>query len=101
MFKSIRENWTEINEILEERGELSKISGLGLHALDEIFLFLKHFDDATIQLHYTNKPSLYLCFPYVYRLIQICQINSSDSDLLKHIKKLIEQNLRNKWLPLN
>lgn len=43
MFKSIRENWTEINEILEERGELSKISGLGLHALDEIILFLKHF----------------------------------------------------------
>lgn len=99
MFKSIRENFNDICEILQEQNCLDMIDGIKIHHLDEIIGYLEHFDKASTALQQSQSPTLHLCYPYYYMLLKKSEALESDYDMIKPLKRHCTDLLEKLWLP--
>lgn len=87
MLKSIRKNYNEVFQILQSRNELNKIQDIHVNCLDESIAFLEQ----------SHRPTLHLCYPYYFDLYNKCQLDGSESILMKTFKKNEAENMKNIW----
>lgn len=100
MFSSIKENYTEVCQVLQNKNLMEKLDGIRLNSLNESITFLENFQFVLEELQASSKPTLYLCIPFYYKLISACDLSGNESPMLKEFKQNICKRLIETWKPL-
>lgn len=99
MFKSIKNNFTEIMRELNEKNESNKIEGITVRLLEDVIVYLGIFQKSSTDLQQSSKPTLHLCFPYYLNLIAKSRETTTDSNPIKTFKINCAQILEKVWRP--
>lgn len=99
MFETIQNNYNEACQVLGTKNQMDRIQDIRLDTLTEVIQLLQHFETATNDLQSTSKPTLYLCYPYYYKLTSVCALTGNESPMVKQLKQNLGKNLKDTWLP--
>lgn len=97
MLKSIKDNYTEVCQVLENKNQMTKVEDIHVHTINEAIIFLEHFQSVIEQA--TSKPTLYLCITYYYKLVSVCRLSGAENSMIKQLKENINNKLTETWLP--
>lgn len=99
LFKSVKNNFSEIVHELNETNVSNKIEGITVKLLEEVIVYLNIFEKSSADLQQSSKPTLHLCFPYYLNLIAKSRETATDSILMKTFKNHCAQILEKEWRP--
>lgn len=95
VFVSIKNNWNEINKILEERNEQHRLGELSVCHLNSLIDVLKVFEDSLKKLEGERYPTLHLAIVHIDKLLRTCAISDSDNSITRLLKDKILHYLNN------
>lgn len=99
MFKSIKNNFSEIVHELNETNVSNKIEGITVKLLEDVIVYFGIFQKSAADLQQSSMPTLHLCFPYYLNLIAKSGDTATDFNLMKTFKKHCAQILEKEWRP--
>ncbi|XP_073822587.1 uncharacterized protein [Musca autumnalis] len=86
LLESIKQNWTDITRMLEEKDEYRRISHLNLGTINDIVEILKPFEESSRLLEAENYPTLHHVIPQIHKLKSICR-QTSYSEITRKFKE--------------
>ena len=99
MLNSIYVNFKRIEEVLLSRKEHVYMDSIDEQLLKDLSDLLFYFKNASEQLSADQKSTLHLVLPWINKLKSHCEIKINDSPVMKQVKRLILQNIKEKiWL---
>lgn len=87
MLESISSQYEDIRTLLEERGEVGRLTNLDAEALSDIVAFLGRFKEATKALEASKTPTLHLTVVWYERIRRHLQASSTDSMTISSLKE--------------
>lgn len=100
MLESILKNFTEINNILQQKSEINRITFINANynIIKEIVSFLNHFEKISTKIEGSSYPTLHFVIPSIEFLKKCCSIKDQDSEILRDLKLKVTQYIKNIWI---
>lgn len=97
MLESVYNQFELIKDILNDKDELHRIENIDFDILVDLVNFLKIFKEASNCLEASKNPTLHLVIPWYKTLKEHCKISQQDSEVLKQIKKIVNEKITLKY----
>jgi len=98
MFKSIVDNWFQINEILNEKKETQRLLLISTTTLKQLVDLCGGFEVIFKKLQLCSSPSLCFVIPSINKVNQLCEIKDTDVPGIITLKERIKNNISRIWL---
>lgn len=100
MLESILKNFTEINNILQQKNEISRITFINANynVIKELVDFLNHFQKISTKIEGSSYPTVHFVIPSIEFLKKCCSIKEQDSEILRDLKLKVNQYIKDIWL---
>ena len=96
MLESISDQFEMIYDLLTEKDQLERVEIIDITIVEILINFLKKFHEASECLEASKYPTIHLVLPWYKTLLIHCQISSSDDEILKQIKLVVNQKIIDK-----
>ena len=81
---------------MTEKDQLERVEIIDITIVEILINFLKKFREASECLEASKYPTIHLVLPWYKTLLIHCQISSSDDEILKQIKLVVNQKIIDK-----
>ncbi|KAA0722912.1 hypothetical protein E1301_Tti013661 [Triplophysa tibetana] len=97
MLESISSQFEDIRTLLEERGEVDRLTNLDEEALSDFVAYLERFKEATKALEASKTPTLHLTIVWYERIRRHLRAFSNDSNIISSLKEKCLSILQDKF----
>ncbi|KAA0722794.1 Transposable element Hobo transposase [Triplophysa tibetana] len=97
MLESISNQFEDIRTLLEERGEVDRLTNLDEEALSDFVAYLERFKEATKALEASKTPTLHLTIVWYERIRRHLRASSNDSNIISSLKEKCLSILQDKF----
>lgn len=89
----------KINELLQSKGEIDRITTLNLSVITKMTELLNHFENISKKLEGSKCPTIQIVYTYIQFLKKCCLFEENDIQIIKDLKTSLSNNLNDTVIP--